>query len=232
MGVAARLFPPAIRTMLRRILVLSLSAVMASSAAILGGAHLSPPCERVALSDASFDVAVVLGAGMHADGRLHRSTRGRVEAGVALYLAGRTPRLYMTGGALPSDGPSAGGQMAAYAEQLGVPTEDIGRETRSLSTLQNALFSKPDLGDETSLILVTEGFHITRSWLSFGWAGIAPDAACHSARFRENPGQGRNGAYMLGRELLAFWFNLARAPLWSLATALGVSRETADPWLN
>ncbi len=172
------------------------------------------------------DVIVVLGAGMDADGTLHPSSERRVDLGVALWQAGLAPALHFTGGMGRPGGPSAGGQMAARAMAQGVPEAAITTEGRSLSTLQNALFSQPMLAEARSLRLVTEGFHLPRAWASFAWVGDQTLYLSASTGFR--PG---SSVRMVLREAAAIWFNLARALVYGLAGALGVAGDTRADWL-
>ncbi|MEM6620224.1 MAG: YdcF family protein [Pseudomonadota bacterium] len=169
---------------------------------------------------------VVLGGGMDPDGRLHRSSTTRVDAGVALWRAGVADRLHFSGGA--RDLVSAGERMAARARAAGVPVNAITTERQSQSTLQNALFSRPTLRD-ASIILVTEKFHLPRAWASFqamglrpvAWAAAPPARATLASRTR-----------VTLRESLAVWFNLGRWGLWRAAGALGVKNATRDSWLH
>ncbi|KMW56845.1 Integral membrane protein [Candidatus Rhodobacter oscarellae] len=199
---------------------------------ILAGALLSPPCTGYA-ARGDFDVAVVLGAGMAPGGRLYRSSLDRIAAGVALYESGGARSLHMTGGITRNGGPSAGAQMARAAISMGVPAQAITHEGASYSTLQNALFSKPMLAGRGGFVLVTEGLHLSRSYLSFWWAGIRPASLCHSSRFRVPDPDTRMGAVgMLVREVLAFWFNAARASAWSVATLAGAQGPGLDAILE
>jgi len=161
------------------------------------------------------DAIVVLGAGMSPDGTLHNSTLGRVQKGIALYKDGIAPRLHFSGGRAVPNGPSAGARMANVAMTNGVPLSAISFEERSLSTLQNALFSKPMLANASSIILVSEGFHLPRAKASFWWMGYDNIHMAHSDRFRLTS-SGNINPKMLGREALAYWFNLARAIAWSI----------------
>lgn len=179
------------------------------------------------------DVIVVLGAGMDADGTLHRSSTLRVDRGVELWKAGLAPRMHFTGGRGRPDGPSAGERMAARATRAGVPPEAISHEDLSQSTLQNALFSQPMLEGAESLILVTEGFHLPRSYASFKWAGDHDLQLAFSERFRAySPGSSFPQFSMVFREALASWFNLARAGGHDLAGLWGVPDEKRDLWLE
>lgn len=183
------------------------------------------------------DVIVVLGAGMDADGTLHRSSLLRVEKGVSLFRAGLAPHMHFTGGRGTSAGPSAGQQMARLAAQLGVPETQLSFEQESQSTLQNALFSHPQLQGHQSLRLVTEGFHLPRSWLSFKWANVRSADGRNielsiSERFRSSSPKARlPQVSMVIREGLALWFNLGRAAIHGGAGLIGVERATRDRWL-
>lgn len=183
------------------------------------------------------DLIVVLGAGLSADGQLHQASRLRVARGVELWKQGRAPRLHFTGGVARADGLSAGEIMARLAVDQGAPVEAISFEGLSQSTLQNALFSQPMLKDARRLILVTEGFHLPRSWLSFRWASALASGPpkihlSHSERFRSgSPDSPFAGPKMLLREALAIWFNLARAALYDAASLFGIPADMRADWL-
>ncbi|MGJ8617131.1 MAG: YdcF family protein [Sulfitobacter sp.] len=178
----------------------------------------------------SADVIVVFGAGMSADGTLHAPSILRVERGVDLFIAGKAPKMHFTGGRAVPDGPAAGDQMAALAIELGVPNAAISRETESLSTLQNALFSMPMLKSETKAILVTEGFHLPRAAVALIWAGGPTDLQlATSTKFR---GGVASSARMILREAAAWWFNSVRALGYTLGGWVGVTRDTRIGWLD
>lgn len=218
---------------MRRAVRWALVILLIPAAAILGGALVSPSCQTLANRDTVYDVAVVLGAGMAADGRLFVSSRERVEAGAALVLAGRAHRLHSTGGRLAPGGPISGEEMAKHAISLGVDPGVVTFEGDSHSTLQNALYSIPYLKDAGSIALVSEGFHLSRGWISMAWAGLTPSAICHSTRFsKASPDSRLGGWYTTPREYLAFWFNLFRAGYFTLATALGQDPDAASKYLQ
>lgn len=163
---------------------------------------------------AAAGVIIVLGGDMTGDNRLAGETRGRVLAGVRLYQAGAAPRIHFTGG-VPADGrPGAGEQMRGLAVGIGVPPAATSAESLSRSTLQNALFSRPILGPRADgpVILVSDGFHLARSWLSFRWAGYPQVALAAATPFGDQPRWRQ--ARRVAREALAWWFNLARIGAW------------------
>jgi uncharacterized SAM-binding protein YcdF (DUF218 family) len=168
-------------------------------------------------------VIVVLGGGMEDDGTLGGDTAGRTRAGIWLFQAGLAPRIHFTGG-VPEDGvPGAGDQMRELAVELGVPPAAASAENHSRSTLQNALMSRDVLGPlaEEPIILVSDGYHLARSWLSFRWAGYRPVALSAASAFGDQPAADQ--ARRVLREALAWWFNLARIAVWHVAELVGVS---------
>ncbi len=109
--------------------------------------------------------------------------------------------------------------MADYARTLGLPPSVMVIEGKSFSTLQNAKFSLALLEQAKHLILVTDAFHLPRSYLSFKWAG-AQDLTLVAS----NPNLEQYDipiAIMVLREATAIWFNIARAALWSAANLFG-----------
>ena len=218
---------------LRKVFALAGTVYLITIVAIVAFALMVPQ------QDGPADVIVVLGAGMEPDGTLHGSSIQRVEKGVELFHAGVAPRLHFTGGAAVSGGPSSGAQMAALAHSLSVSEAVISHEDRSLSTLQNALFSQPILRDAGHILIVTDGFHLPRSWLSFTWAAWhvgAPTpeiSVAFPARLRSpSPDWPFSPVAMPLREALAVWFNLTRLAMFEVGRVAGVDREIRDPWLN
>ncbi|MBQ4823009.1 YdcF family protein [Leisingera sp. HS039] len=172
---------------------------------------------------------ICLGGGMSADGSLHAPTQKRVATCARLYHAGRAPLVVFTGGRAVPDGPSAGAQMAQLAQQFDMPPDAILIEPESQSTLQNALFSLPLLPVSENLILVSEAFHLPRSWASFRWAGARGLQLAASENVRRDPETGWPSFSILLRETAAVWFNLFRAAAWSAASTVDLQN---DDWLH
>ncbi len=168
------------------------------------------------------DVAIVLGGGSTPD-RLTPDTAMRVATGVRLYREGLVERLHMTcGNTLPGTRP--GQVMAEAAIRAGVPPSAVTWEGQSLSTLQNALFSRPDLPKGETRIVVTEPFHALRGAASLAWAG-RPAAACTTP---ETSGKAPRMTKVLLREVAAWAVNIPRALAYSLASALGLGEVFPD----
>ena len=189
---------------------------------MLGWTFLWPEPDYAKLETA--DAIVCLGGGMSPDGTLAASVLTRIQRCVDIYDAGLGRRIIFTGGTAAPNGPNAGAQMASYAQTLGLPADRILIEGRAQSTLQNALFALELAGDAQDFIIVSEAFHLPRSWASFRWAwgtmGIEGQPTFQlvmSEPVRRDPATGTPSWRMLGRESLAIWFNGARAIVYSLA---------------
>lgn len=191
-----------------------------------GFAALQPQWET---ANPKADLIIVLGGGMSGNGRLHQSTSVRVDRGVALYQSGAADKILFTGGTAMVNGPSNGTQMAKRALAQGLPPTVILTEDLSQSTLQNALFSKVYWQSADHIILVSEGFHLPRSWASFKVMGAKKITLIHARRFRGDDIKG--GIRMVIRESLAYWFNAARFLLWQASNLLDIPQAKRDTLL-
>jgi uncharacterized SAM-binding protein YcdF (DUF218 family) len=164
-----------------------------------------------------------MGGSMSADGTLAASTLTRVERCVQLFEAGLAPMIIFSGGIARPTGPSAGAQMGRLAMTLGAPQDSVIAEGLAQSTLQNALFSLPLIPNAERIIIVTEAFHLPRSWASFRWAQwelghpATSFTLVMSEDVRRDPATGDVRWNMLVRESLAIWFNAVRAVAYSVA---------------
>jgi len=198
-----------------RLFKIALALYIMMTLAMLGWTFNWPYPDVRAIKPA--DGIVCLGGGMDARGTLADATLTRIERCVHLYEAGLAPVVYFTGGAATTNGVTAGTVMGRFGVKLGLPASAVRAEGRSQSTLQNALFTLDMAQNATRLILVTEAFHLPRSWVSFHWArrvlGL-PEMSFQlvkSENIRTDPVSGDIRWRMLARESLAIWFNGARA---------------------
>jgi len=142
-----------------------LAAIFAFTSACSVGA----PRGAVARPEGEFDAIVVLGHRPPLDEHgLEYETRARVEHGIALYRAGRAPRLLFAGGPSTSRAIEAD-VMAQYAEAQGVPASAILRERASRDTIENARFAVGllqrtlELARAPRVVLVTSDYHSARA---------------------------------------------------------------------
>lgn len=105
---------------------------------------------------------------------------GRVLRAAQLYneckATGNECRVLITGGDSQDHGQAESVVYARALRKLGVPQADLLLETRSMTTWQNAQFSRPLLAAYAPqhLVLVTSGIHLRRALLYFAHFGIHP----------------------------------------------------------
>lgn len=116
------------------------------------------------------DAIVVLGGMVDEDGTLAPWVAARVERALEAYEAGVAPRVVFTGRSGlygPAQPPiTEAAAMAAYAQQLGLPSEAVLLEEHARDTLGNAYFVRRDIlqpNDWRSIRVVTNDFHLSRS---------------------------------------------------------------------
>ena len=118
----------------------------------------------------SSQVAIIFGAGLRRDGSPTAVLRDRVATGVDLYLSGKVEKLLMSGDNRFMDY-NEPGAMADYANQLGVPREDIvldyaGRRTYDTCYRAKYIFHLKEA------LLVTQSFHLPRALFTCNFLGI------------------------------------------------------------
>ena len=116
-------------------------------------------------------VALVLGAGLWADGSPTPALRDRVATAVDLYRAGKVKKLLMTGDNRRVDynEPAA---MRTIALQLGVPAEDIVLDYAGRRTYDSCYRAK-EIFEVKQVIIVTQRFHLDRSLFLCNAMGIS-----------------------------------------------------------
>ena len=181
-------------------------ALLATYATVIGWTYLWPLDRPLPRGDA----IVCLGASIDDRGQLGPGSVMRAERCGDFWRAGVAPVVVFSGGVPRPGAPSAA---AAMADRAGVPGAATRIEGQSHSTLQNALFSLRITGTDARLVLVTEAFHLPRSWASFRAMGARDLVLVPAGRLR--PG----GRGMLPRETAAIWFNAGRYILWRMTAA-------------
>ncbi|GGL80132.1 YdcF family protein [Wenxinia marina] len=214
------------RRALRRLGWLALLALLLPALAVSGSMALSPRCADL---DGRWDAAVVLGEGLGRFRGLSEGGLDRTLAGAGLQTSGKVATLIFSG---RNGGrtPIVADEMARIAVAEGVPPGAARAEIRSDSTLENAAYSLAMLSPDETFVVVTEGYHLWRSWASFAWAGRAPDAICQSS-----PIANRDPAFVAGRlarEAAAWGLNVARGTLWSVAALLGREDDLPERFLD
>lgn len=191
--------------------------------AVLGWSFLWPTPNLASLP--AVDTVVCLGGGYKKDNTIGNYSRQRATTCADLVLSGKAQQIVMTGASQIET--SVAEMMADVARMDGVANTQVIEERVARSTLQNALFSLPHLDSTQPVFLVTDSFHLPRSWISFRWAGydtliLVPSSA------RDGEAWVWPGPKALLREPLAIWFNAMRGGLWSIANRFGVENTA---WL-
>ena len=106
---------------------------------------------------------IVLGAAQY-DGRPTDVFKARLDHAVALWRDGVAPTIVVTGGKQPGDRFTEAEAGAAYLHQLGVPDDQILRETTSRSSWESLAASARFLQDSgiREVTLVSDPFHSLR----------------------------------------------------------------------
>lgn len=172
----------------------------AVAAVVLAPALVATPWAIVRISTASSvhpidttfthaDAAVVLGAGVYADGRPSRFLRERVEVGVKLYLDGTVDRIIMSGDGTDSSGFGEPSVMRRVAEQMGVPSDAIVEDPLGVDTYSSCLNAR-DTFSASSVIMVSQQFHVPRAVWVCDRIGLDAQGAYPPQRFTESTVKG------------------------------------------
>ncbi len=114
---------------------------------------------------------VVLGCRVMPDGHLSRSLARRVAVALAAYHDKRAPRLIVSGGR-SWHGVSEAEAMARALEAGGVVPERITLELCSLSTRENAAFTRALLPADARVLVATSSSHMQRALANFEAVGL------------------------------------------------------------
>ena len=115
------------------------------------------------------DCILVLGAKVHADGRLSKTLLWRCDRAWELWRDGFAGELIVCGGRGGDEPCTEASAMAARLEELGVPRERIQLEDKSVNTVENLRNARRIMAEAgwRSAILVTSDYHLQRAlWLA------------------------------------------------------------------
>lgn len=150
----------------------NLCIVLATALASIAIVYFSIPMSDT--SESHFDVILVLGTPVRADGSISALARSRVLEALRQYRAHVAPRLLLSGGATHKQFVEAEG-MARFAESQGAPASAIFLEGQSLNTVQNAYYSYRIMQAHgwQSALIVSNASHLRRASLIFRYYPIA-----------------------------------------------------------
>lgn len=127
-------------------------------------------------------VAVILGSKVNTDGSLSNRLKARLDRGLQLYEDELVKELYVSGG-FGKEGYYEGTLMADYLVSQGVPKNLVKIDNHGINTRSTAVNFTKDYPDETSAIVVSQYFHITRCKLAFKQVGINNVKGVHCEHF-------------------------------------------------
>lgn len=130
---------------------------------------------------------------------------------------------------------SAAGAMYETAVDAGLPRDAGLVEPQALSTIQNAEFSLALIPGARRIVIVSDAFHLPRSWLIFRIFGMedvsvyATEAGFGTAA--ADPME-RGMVQWTLREATAIWFNAWRGLVYLVGGAVGVDHDTRISWFS
>jgi uncharacterized SAM-binding protein YcdF (DUF218 family) len=124
-------------------------------------------------TDPCGDTLIVLSGSPTQGGVIGQSTYWRSAYAVLAYRKCGMQKIILTGGNRQGGTPVAD-SMAEFVESQGVPPERIVRETRAISTRENAMYTRSLLsGGASPPVLLTSDFHMFRARRVFEKLGMA-----------------------------------------------------------
>ena len=133
-------------------------------------------------ADLEADCILVLGAGLQPDGKPSPMLSERIRTGVALYKAGASARLLMSGdhGTKGHDEVNA---MKDAALAAGVPSEAVFMDHAGFSTY-DSMYRARDIFGAKKLVVVTQEYHLPRAlWIARRMGLEAVGVACDTQRY-------------------------------------------------
>lgn len=132
-------------------------------------------------------VALILGAGLRADGSPTAVLADRVRMGVELYRTGKVSALLLSGDGLSSPYYNEPEAMRRLALHLGVPEHALQVDPEGLRTLESCRRAREVFGF-THVVVVTQRFHLDRAlWLceavGIDAVGLAADRSSYGSRW-------------------------------------------------
>lgn len=130
----------------------------------------------------SSDLVVILGNKVHENGQLSERLKARVDKGLEWYQKGRCQKILVSGG-LGKEGHLEGDAMAAYLIQKGVPAAVVIIDNKGDNTQASAENTKALFSEQTSITIISQYYHISRTRLAFQKVGFSNIYGVHADYF-------------------------------------------------
>lgn len=145
------------------------------------------------------DVGIILGNKVKADGTLSERLAKRVDKGIELYQDSLIGLVIVSGG-LGIEGYYEGTKMSEYMIERGIPPEKIIIDNLGITTSATAEnVKKLGLDDASSVTVITQFYHISRTKLAFKKQGFSKVYGVHAEYFE------LRDFYSLFREFFAYY---------------------------
>ncbi len=146
------------------------------------------------------DIIVIFGNTVNVDGTLSDRLKSRLDEGLELFNAGDADYILVTGG-FGKEGHDEPQVMKQYLISKNVPRDSIFQDSQGANTLASAQNTKQIMTEKklTSVILVSQYFHITRAVFTFKKIGVTEVYHAHAKIFE------LRDLYSLPREIAAFY---------------------------
>lgn len=121
------------------------------------------------------ECGIVFGAAIKWDGTAGASSLRRVQTAADLYKDKQIERIFITGGRGEGMRFTEAEVMFNVAIEEGVDPSAITLEDKSTSTWENLLYTKPFIEDCTSIVAISDGYHLARIRLlanKQGWGDL------------------------------------------------------------
>ena len=152
------------------------------------------------------DVGLILGSKVHVNGSPSIRLANRMDKGVQLYKEKFVPKLIVSG-AIGKEGHDEAIVMKNYLITKGVKEDDIIVDSNGKNTYQSALFTKKIMlkNKWTSVIVISNYYHITRSKLALSKFGVPVVYKAHSTMIHVVD------LFSIPREVVAYYYYLFRS---------------------
>lgn len=134
-------------------------------------------------TDKNAEYAVILGNKVELDGKPSRRLQARLDAGAELYRAGRVQKVIVSGG-FGKEGYDEAHVMANYLIKNGIPADSIIVDHEGNNSHATSINSLTLTGKESTIIAVTQMYHLSRTKLSLRNAGFK-EVSGHYPRYFE-----------------------------------------------
>jgi len=128
------------------------------------------------------DVVVILGNKVNEDGQLSERLKTRVDKGLEWYQRGLCTKILVSGG-LGKEGHLEGSAMATYLVQKGIPSSVILIDNKGNNTQATAQNTKVLFSQQTSITIISQYYHISRTRLAFQNVGFTSIHGVHADYF-------------------------------------------------